>query len=130
LGRLSALTGEARFALAAEGTLRQFYPGMARHPGGYAAMAIALDEVLTPPQIAVLRGEEALLPEWQAGLATVFVPDLTVVAVPHRLAGLPAVLDKPEGPGRVNGWLCRGVTCLPPIDDLVNLVTTCKEKIK
>ena len=33
------------------------------------------------------------------------------------MPGLPAALDKPARAGPVNGWLCRGVICLPPIGD-------------
>lgn len=34
--------------------------------------------------------------------------------------------DKPAE-RTVNAWLCRGVTCLPPIDDVRVLVKACKE---
>ena len=37
-------------------------------------------------------------------------------------------LDKPARPEPVNGWLCRGVTCLQPIGDLVNLKEALKEQ--
>jgi len=50
-----------------------------------------------------------------------------VVAIPDGMAGLPSLLDKPARPEPVNGWLCRGVTCLAPIDDLVNLKNALKE---
>jgi uncharacterized protein YyaL (SSP411 family) len=36
---------------------------------------------------------------------------------------LPPALDKPLRPG-VNAWVCRGVSCLPPIDDLAQLSET------
>src|SRR5207302_936545 len=45
-----------------------------------------------------------------------------------RLAGLTAALDKPARPEPVNGWLCRGVNCLLPISDLVDLRRTFKER--
>jgi len=41
---------------------------------------------------------------------------------------VPAVLDKPASTGEVNAWLCRGVSCLAPIGDLVQLKETLKEK--
>jgi uncharacterized protein YyaL (SSP411 family) len=56
LGRLAYLTEEPRYAQAAERTLRLFYPAMREHPAGYAAMAIALSEQITPPALLVLRG--------------------------------------------------------------------------
>jgi uncharacterized protein len=38
-----------------------------------------------------------------------------VIALPDGLTGLPEALDKPQRRG-VNAWVCRGVNCLPPID--------------
>jgi uncharacterized protein YyaL (SSP411 family) len=32
--------------------------------------------------------------------------------------GLPAALDKPAAPGRVNAYVCRGVTCLEPVSQM------------
>jgi len=128
LGRLAALTGEERYARAAERTLALFYPAMREYPAGYAAMAVALSERLAPPKVVVLRGREPGLGRWQEALAREYLPDGLVLALPDGLAGLPAVLDKPKRPEPVNGWLCRGVTCLAPISDLIQLKTACKEK--
>ena len=45
-----------------------------------------------------------------------------VVGIEPGVAGLPATLDKPAPADRgVNAWVCRGVTCLPPITDLAEL---------
>ena len=40
---------------------------------------------------------------------------------------MPPLLDKPIRPGRVNGWVCRGVTCLEPIAELGTLTRILKE---
>jgi uncharacterized protein len=128
LNRLAALTGEDRYARAAERTLALFYPAMRESPGGFAMMAIALDEHLAQPKTLVLRGERAALNRWQAQLAAEFLADTEVLAIADGEPGLPALLDKPRRPGPVNAWLCRGVTCLEPIDDLVKLRRTLKEK--
>ena len=128
LGRLHALTGEERYARAARRTVELFFPAMRSYPAGFAAMAIALDEQLSPPSLLILRGKAEALPGWQADLAREFLPDTMVLGIPDGAAGLPAVLDKPGRPGPVNGWLCRGVTCLEPMDDLVHLKKALKEK--
>jgi len=128
LGRLAGLTGEERYTRAAERTLRLFYPQMREYPAGYAAMAIALAEHLALPKVLVLRGREPDLKRWQDDLAREYLPDALVVALPDNLVGVPAALDKPKRPEPVNGWLCRGVTCLAPISDLIQLKTACKEK--
>jgi uncharacterized protein YyaL (SSP411 family) len=128
LGRLAAITGEPRFARAAERTLELFYPQMRDYPAGFGAMAIALDEMLHPPRTLILRGRDEALPAWQAELAREFLADVTVLAVPDGTHGLPALLDKPARPEPVNAWLCQGVTCLAPMPDLVNLKKTLKEQ--
>jgi uncharacterized protein YyaL (SSP411 family) len=128
LGRLAAVTGEKRYARAAERTLELFYPPMRADPAGFAAMATALDELLQPPRTLILRGKGEALRGWQAELAQEFVADLTVLAIPDGTQGLPALLDKPVRPEPVNAWLCRGVTCLAPMADLVNLKKTLKEQ--
>ncbi len=128
LGRLAALTGEERYAAAAQRTLELFYPMMRDSPAGYGAMTIALDEHLQPPGVLVLRGKPETLAGWQAELAREFLPDTTVLAIADSMSGLPPALDKPARPEPVNGWLCRGVNCLLPISDLVDLRRTIKEK--
>jgi uncharacterized protein len=128
LGRLAAITGEERYARAAERTLELFYPQMRDYPAGFAAMAIALGEALQPPRTLILRGRGEALPAWQAELVQEFLPDLTVLALPDGTPGLGAVLDKPPRPEPVNAWLCRGVTCLAPMSDLVHLKKTLKEQ--
>ncbi|HEX9431290.1 MAG TPA: thioredoxin domain-containing protein [Burkholderiales bacterium] len=128
LARLAALTGEQRYARAAERTVALFYPQMRDHPAGFAAMAIALSEQLSPPSVLVLRGRGQELARWQEELAREYLPDGMVLAVAEGSSGVPAPLDKPNRPEPVNGWLCRGVTCLPPIGDLIQLKAACKEK--
>ena len=128
LGRLAALTGEERYARAAQRTVALFYPAMRAYPAGFAAMAIALDEQLLPPAVLVMRGKEGPLRAWQSDLAREYLPDVAMLAIPEGIERLPAPLDKPARPEPVNGWLCRGVTCLEPISDLVHLKKVLREK--
>ncbi len=129
LGRLAALTGEQRYAQAAGRALELFYPAMRDYPAGFGSMAIALEEFLEPPKVLVLRGKAGPLAEWRSALAREYLPDTSTLAIPDGTRGLPAPLDKPLRPEPVNGWLCRGVTCLPPISNLVNLKKALKENV-
>ena len=130
LGRLAALTGEARYARAAERTLELFYPLMRDYPAGFATMAIALEGRLAQPAVLILRGTGKAVAQWQAELARQYLPDTLVLALPEDLRELPPSLDKPPRPEPVNGWLCRGLTCLEPISDLVRLKQVLKESEK
>ena len=126
LGRLAALTGEQRYARAAERTLELFYPAMCDRPAGFAQLALALEEVLVPPAVLVLRGERPELDKWSSALAGEFIPGQLTLAIENNVTELPPTLDKPARPGPVNGWLCRGVICLAPISDLAALRSACK----
>ena len=132
LQRLAALTGEQRYARAAERALELFFPSMRDYPAGFASFAIALEEFLAGVDTLVLRGDPAVMRRWQADLASEYLPGTLTLAIPAGTGDLPGPLDKPPAqnstvPG-VNGWLCRGVTCLPPMGDLVNLKKALKDQ--
>jgi uncharacterized protein YyaL (SSP411 family) len=128
LARLAILTGEERYAHAARRTVALFYPQMRDYPAGFAGMTIALGEQLVPPKLLVLRGRGAELARWRDEFAREYLPDGLVLSLPDGAPRLPAPLDKPQRPQPVNGWLCRGVICLEPISDLIQLKAACKEK--
>ena len=86
---------------------------------------MALEEVLNPPGIVVLRGEKQQLIDWQKKLSEAYRPWVFAVALPTGLCSLPATLDKPLRPG-VNAWVCSGVKCLEPINDFSCLERVCK----
>ena len=128
LERLAALTGETRYSKAARRTLELFTSAMLDSPAGFAAMALALEEQLEPPTTLILRGSETALGAWRSDLARQYLPATLLLAIPDGMAGLPPLLDKPARSGGVNGWVCRGVTCLEPIAELATLTRILKEK--
>jgi len=121
LQRLHFLTGEARYALAAERTLAQFHAGVSEHPGGHATLLAALEEHQQPTRSVILRGPEGELRRWRRELAQRYAPQTMVIAIDGKATGLPPVLAKPAGSG-VSAWICEGTSCLAPIDRLEDLV--------
>ncbi|HEX4798766.1 MAG TPA: thioredoxin domain-containing protein [Burkholderiales bacterium] len=121
LQRLHFLAGESRYALAAERTLAQFHSAMNDQPGGHATLLMALEEHMTPTRTVILRGPSAELARWRSALAERYLPHTVVLALGTGLRDLPPVLAKPAG-GRVNAWVCEGVSCLAPIDRLEDLL--------
>jgi len=101
---------------------------MREHPSGFAMLLLALEEQLEPPATAILRGPAPALPSWSQAMAREYLPGTLVLAIPAGTPGLPPVLDKPAS-ASVNAWLCRGVTCLPPMDGLDALRKACKEAV-
>jgi uncharacterized protein len=121
LQRLSFLTGETRYAASAERALGQFYPELAEQPGGHTTLLVALEEHVRPTRTVILRGPAEPLARWRRALAQRHAPATLVLALGTDVRGLPPALAKPVS-DRVNAWVCEGVTCLPPVDRLEDLI--------
>ncbi len=120
---LGHLVGDARYLDAAERTVRLFLPQLRRHPSAFASLLGALEQHSGPPTVVVLRGPAEATRAWRRTLDVRYVPGLVMLAIEPATAGLPEALDKPAAAG-VNAWVCRGVTCLPPITELRVLAET------
>lgn len=126
LQRLGYLVGESRYIEAAEKALNAFYPTISSHASSCCSLLIALEEILSPPKIVILRGQASALTEWRNALQT-SSPYILIFSLPEESVGLPPYLNKPcptDGP--VNAWVCQGVICKPEICDLQELLQTCK----
>jgi uncharacterized protein YyaL (SSP411 family) len=116
LNRLHFLTGETRFARAAESALGLFWPAMQRSPAGFGSLLSTLEETLRPPRLVVVNGPAEALTAWREDLRRQYLPDATILFIPAGTTGLPPALAKPAR-AEVNAWLCEGVTCLAPMVD-------------
>ncbi|RZU99145.1 thioredoxin domain-containing protein [Spiribacter vilamensis] len=107
LNRLGHWLGEPRYLAAAERTLAAAADSIDQAPAAHCSLLDALDEQLDPPQLVVIRGDEAT----RADLREVAEGGLQ----PQRLIFTPspaqATAAAPvEGTG---AWVCPGRTCLP-----------------
>jgi len=121
LQRLHFLTGESRYALAAERTLAQFHSELREHAGGHATLLAALEEHQQPTRTVILRGPQGEVRRWRGELARRYLPQTLVIAIDNATTDLPPVLAKPAG-DRANAWVCEGTVCLAPVDRLEDLV--------
>jgi uncharacterized protein len=115
LNRLAFLTGDLTLTEAASATLALFWRGMERQPMGFGTLLTALEELLEPPRTVILTGDAASMGPWREMLAREYLPTTMVLAVGNATSALPAPLAKPASREPV-AWLCKGATCLPPID--------------
>ena len=76
--------------------------------------------------MVVLRGPDTQMREWKRALGRTYLPSTMILAIASGATGLPSPLDKPATPGNVNAWVCRGVTCLAPVDRLDTLTDVLK----
>ncbi|HEY6645239.1 thioredoxin domain-containing protein [Povalibacter sp.] len=120
LTRLGLLLGETRYLDAAARTLRAAWPSVERYPHGHAAMLIALDEHLEPPEIIIVRGAEAAA--WRDELAKIYAPRRLTFAIPADAVNLPAALLSKAAMPKTVAYICRGMTCSEPLRSLSALV--------
>ena len=120
--RLGQLLGEPRYLAAAERTLRAAWPSLERYPQGHVSLLGALDELLSPPEVVILRGEARTIEGWRAQLARRYAPHRLLLAIPADAPDLPpALADKTPRAGPV-AYICRGSTCSAPLDSLDALI--------
>jgi len=122
LQRLGHLTGEIRYLETAERALRAFKPALESQASSHASLCIALEEYLEPPTMVILRGEAAAIAPWQKKSNARYRPQTMTLALPDGMAGLPTALDKPPH-GVACAYVCRGTACLPPINELDDLIS-------
>jgi hypothetical protein len=118
LQRLGHLLGEPRYLAAAERTLRAAWPAMEKYPVSHVTLLTALEELLQPPEIIILRGEAQAIEAWRRELARSFVPRRLVLAIAADAAGLPAALADKAARGAAVAYVCRGSTCSEPVESL------------
>ena len=99
LVRLGYLLAEPRYLDAAERTLRAAWPALEKYPQAHVSLLMALDELIAPPDIVVLRGSRDDLDTWRTELDKAWDPKRCVAAIPADEAGLPEALAGQEAAG-------------------------------
>jgi len=128
LNRLGCLLGEPRYLEAAERAVRSAMPLVERAPFAHCALLDALEEQLDPPEIVIVRGTGRRPAEWARTARLVYAPRRLVFEIPADAAGLPdALAEKTSPESGARAWICRGTTCLPPVDSLSGLTSALKK---
>jgi uncharacterized protein len=120
--RLSEVTGDMRYAEAAERCLKLFFPMMQKAASQFCSLCTALDETLQPPSMLILCGAEYETAAWRAAVSAKYLPNLMIIVISGDETGLPAPLNKPSSE-TTTAWLCHGTQCLPPINSLDELLS-------
>ena len=122
LARLGFLLGESRYLEAAERTLRAAWSVLERYPQAHSALLVALEEHLDPPQIVIVRGNDAETKSWRAELAKLYSPRRLVFAIPSDAKDLPAAIADKKPQVTTVAYVCEGMTCSAPVNSLAALV--------
>jgi len=112
---LGHLLGEQRYVDAAERTVRSTLHGMERYPEAHATLLRAIEELLTPPKLVVLRGTAVELAPWQRRLGRRYEPHRLAFAIPNDAVptGLLAAREPRE---HAVAYVCEGMTCRAPLE--------------
>jgi uncharacterized protein len=122
LQRMGHLLGEPRYLVAAEGTLRSAWAALARHPQAHVSLLAALEELLSPGEVVIIRGTPQDIEAWSRELARVFAPRRLVLAIPADATGLPPALADKAARAGTAAYLCRGSVCSQPLESLETLL--------
>jgi uncharacterized protein len=120
--RMGHLLGEPRYLTAAERTLRAAWPALVQHPQAHVALLNALEELLHPPEIVILRGAAPAIEGWRRELARPFAPRRLVLAIPADAPDLPPALADKAARAHPVAYVCRGSTCSAALDSLEALL--------
>jgi uncharacterized protein YyaL (SSP411 family) len=114
--RMGHLLGEPRYLAAAEATLRAAWPALVQHPQAHVSLLAALEELLSPTQVVIIRGTPDDIGSWSRELAQVFAPRRLVIAIPADATALPPALADKAPRAVTAAYVCRGSVCSAPLE--------------
>jgi uncharacterized protein YyaL (SSP411 family) len=128
MSRLGYLLGETRYLSAAERALRAASESLKEIPSSHMSTANALEDLLEPVSILVIRGPSADLPAWLREVRLLYAPTLMTFAIPDDAPNLPPALALKEALSGTTAYLCSGTMCLAPVTELRALVRLLTER--
>ena len=125
--RLGHLLGEARYLDTAERILRLLSPAVSRQPSAHGSVVIAMEEYLFPPSIIILRCDPDKNQEWTRPLLKQYAPRTMIMTIPSDEEDLPGILNNFKPTQDVTAYICKGVSCSPPIHRIEEFIDRVKE---
>ena len=119
--KLGHLLGEQRYLDAAERTVRAALQALERYPEGHSTLLLALEELLTPPQLVVVRGAAGELPPWQDLVNRGYHPHRLAFCIPNDAPALSGLLAERASAATTVAYVCEGMQCRAPITSLHDL---------
>ena len=115
--RLGHLIGEPRYLEAAEAAVKGAGQSIEELPHGHCSLLDALEEILYPPRLVILRGARPAMASWHRKALADYAPRRQTAAIPEGATDLPEALAARHARGPVTAWVCRGHECHAPTDD-------------
>jgi hypothetical protein len=118
LNRLGHLLGETKYLEAALATVSATGSALDEFPHAHASLITALDEILEPAEIIVLRGDQEEISRWALAIGAIYTPKRLIFTIPDTATNLPAALSVRVPAGQPVAYICRGTTCSQPLTSL------------
>ncbi len=118
LSRLGYLLGELRYLDTAERSLRAGWPTFQQYPQAHMSMVNALEDFLGSTQILIIRGDAPQVARWSAELGALYAPARMIFAIPRDAEDLPPALAAKRAITGTVAYVCTGMTCSAPLNDL------------
>jgi uncharacterized protein YyaL (SSP411 family) len=124
--RLSELTGNREFRIAAERTLKAFAGEVERQPSAHVVMLQGLDLILNGTREIVISAPTAVsAEEMKAEIYKTFIPDKVVLTATQgsfgRLSKVSTLLDGREPKTKARAFVCQNFVCKLPAESVDTL---------
>ena len=120
--KLGLLLSRSDYIQAAEGTLDYASKAMIDAPMAHGSLLSCLQNLEATPRVIIIRGEQDIINQWRQQCQADFNPQHLVFAIPDDCDNLPEALAAKCGQqSEPLAYVCEGFSCLPPINDLVQL---------
>jgi uncharacterized protein YyaL (SSP411 family) len=115
---LGHLLGEQRYLDAAERTVRAGLHALERYPEGHSTLLRALDALLAPPQVVVVRAPAGTFEAWRKARDASYGTRRLTFTIPADAANLRGVLAERTSRGEQGtAYVCEGLACSAPLDN-------------
>jgi len=130
LTRLGFLLCETRYLAAAQGTLRAAWVAIEEYPQAHMSFLNGLEDFLSSMQILIIRGDAATAQRWAEQLQGLYAPLRMMFAIPDDAPELPPSLAAKRPQPAAVAYLCTGMTCSAPMQDLQQVSRQLKLRIE
>jgi uncharacterized protein YyaL (SSP411 family) len=120
LNRLGYLAGEQAYIDAAERCLKSAWTSITHSPVAHSALLNALSEILTPPDIVIIRSQELDAARWDSLSRQYYLPFTLIYNIPANQVPHASLADKVPG-NSSRAYPCTGMKCNPPIENTIEL---------
>jgi len=121
LNRLGHLLGETKYIDAALATVRATGSALEEYPHAHTSLITALDEIIEPAEIVILRGESEEISRWALAIGAIYTPKRLIFAIPDTATNLPAGLAARKPADQAVAYICCGTTCSQPLTSLEDI---------